>query len=875
MQFNLQAKLLVFVLPLIISPMMLMGGVALLELRKTAEEKTLNEMSTLLEQVDQHIRLYIESAESNITLFSNSPLLKKYMLEDNKEVRYSLIQPSLLTLFDSYQQSYPEYYEIRILLVSGYEDVRATVGDIKNLAVDESTASFFSRIRNPETNLQCEIYLNPDNGQTSLLITKPLKMRRTRGDPSVTTPMLRGYLSMTISLDLLREKAAHSRIGSTGGIVFTDQHGNVLFTDSNRTDFSTISPSIFKNIIDITGGKNSYDYIGLGDFLINAKKIHANLYLVGILPKAELKAVSNTLTQTTLIIILVTVFFVFALILFILKHLLISPIRKLSVASKEIGTGTLTTSIKSSSKDEIGLLATNFEDMRISLLESHKLIEQHTYDLTVEKRNAEKANHAKSAFLANMSHEIRTPLTAIIGFSESLLITNQDLSERTNAINTIIRSSKHLLSVISNILDLSKIEAEKLDFELTNTSLIEILNDVKNLVLPQANEKGLSFEIHYKFPIPVKIITDPVRLKQILINLCSNSIKFTHTGTIDITVTYNSRSNILELTVLDTGIGMSEEQQHKIFTAFTQADSSTTRQYGGTGLGLYLSRQIAKKMGGDIQIESKQGKGSCFTAIIIAKTTGTAKFINALPPEPAIQEMIQDCVNDVRLTGTVLLAEDNPDNQRLISMYLRQTGLKVAMASNGTEALKMALLNPPDLILMDMQMPVMNGLTATKKLRHMGYTGNIIALTANVTQEDRDRCLKAGCNDFLTKPIDHKIFFNTLSQYLKADQSTPTDNQPIYSTLLKRDPCFLGMVTDYVEKLPVLLNEIENSYQKEDNELLKSLVHDLKGTGGNIGFMDITKSATELEFEIAKKNRQGIENKLKELRYISSRIDIQ
>lgn len=490
----------------------------------------------------------------------------------------------------------------------------------------------------------------------------------------------------------------------------------------------------------------------------------------------------------------------------------------------------------------------------------------------LEKMAAEAANTAKSTFLANMSHEIRTPLTAIIGFSETLLDTSQSMTERVESINTVIRSGKHLMQIINDILDLSKVEADKLEIEQLNVSPFEILSDVHSLVSLMAENKGLFFDIEYDFPIPEIIITDPVRLKQIIINLCNNAVKFTRKGGVHVKVSFNNNDNLLIVNIIDTGIGLNKEQMDKIFNPFTQADTSTTRQYGGTGLGLHLSKQLAVKLGGNITLESTPAVGSCFSLMVTTGEIDENKLLSYMPVTKQVStQPIIDGVG-TKVSGRVLLAEDNLDNQRLISMYLKKLGADIVISNNGKEAIEQTAKNDFDLILMDMQMPVMNGIDATVRLREMNYKKPIVALTANAMKEDMDACYKAGCDDFIHKPISQQKFKEAIVKYLKPVGDIEEYQQPLTSSLLIDDPEMIDLVQRFVAKLPQYIENITCSGESNNWDELCQFVHDLKGVSGNYGFEDLYKLMQGIEFELTKENYTGVLSMINKLSILNKRI---
>ena len=400
-----------------------------------------------------------------------------------------------------------------------------------------------------------------------------------------------------------------------------------------------------------------------------------------------------------------------------------------------------------------------------------------------EKTNvdlARRANQAKSEFLANMSHEIRTPMTAILGYSEVVLGNVSD-PQNVDGLKTIQKNGQYLLEIINDILDLSRIESGKMEVEQIECSPYQILSDVASLLRVRASAKGLSLEIEYDGPIPEYIRSDPTRLRQILINLIGNAIKFTEAGEVRVLtrlIGADSEETSLEFNITDTGIGMTQGQVAKLFQPFVQADASTTRKFGGTGLGLVISKRLAQMLNGDIGIHSTSGQGSTFSLTISTGPLQGVKLVDdPTGADVSTEEVAKPADGNVRLDCRVLLAEDGPDNQRLIAFILKKAGADVTTADNGQIALDLALAArdkgaPFDVILMDMQMPVLDGYGATSKLREAGYTGSIIALTAHAMSGDRENCLAAGCDDYATKPIDRHQLISLVRRCVQ-----PTLNQ--------------------------------------------------------------------------------------------------
>jgi len=442
-----------------------------------------------------------------------------------------------------------------------------------------------------------------------------------------------------------------------------------------------------------------------------------------------------------------------------------------------------------------------YEVKRIVETRTRELENSHI-DIAAARDEAEAANHAKSDFLANMSHEIRTPMTAILGFADVLqdaVEEHRAPSDCYNAVQIIRRNGEYLLAIIDDILDISKIEAGKMIVEMLACSPKQLVDEVVELVRVRAESKGLALRVEYDESVPGSILTDPTRIRQILINLLGNAIKFTDVGSVRLVVRSVHDSNehpSLQFDIIDTGIGMTAEQASRLFKPFQQADTSTTREFGGTGLGLHLSKRLAEMLGGDVVIAKTQlGVGTCFRATVAAKpqtshcTTTPHVMMSTVNEQTKARSTKEvevdkeaDMQHDADLHNChILLVEDAEDNQRLISFVLKKAGAEVKVANNGKIAVEATVAawetgEPFDVILMDMQMPVMDGYEATKLLRRKGYGGPIIALTAHAMSSDRNKCLDVGCDDYATKPINRQ---KLLEQVAKWSRKPRTNDCPV------------------------------------------------------------------------------------------------
>jgi signal transduction histidine kinase/DNA-binding NarL/FixJ family response regulator len=464
-------------------------------------------------------------------------------------------------------------------------------------------------------------------------------------------------------------------------------------------------------------------------------------------------------------------------------------------------------------------------------------VARRTAQLQAELERSERLAQAKSVFLANMSHELRTPLAAILGYTEQALRRGTPASVWLDTLRTIDRNGRHLLGIVNDVLDAGKIESGQLDVEQAPVSPLAIAEEALALMAPPAKDKQLQLRLEIGWPIPETVLADRLRLQQVLLNLLGNAIKFTEHGQVLLRIAADREAGVWWFEVEDTGIGISEAQQRRLFERFEQADVSTTRRFGGTGLGLFISHELAQRMHGSIEIDSVPGQGSRFrlrlplpAAPRWLEQRGRVDDAAAGPP-PSVP----------RLGGRVLVAEDVPDLRRLVSSLLRSVGAEVVEVANGREAFERASAEPFDLLLLDMHMPVMDGREATEALRAGGYTGPIVALTADVIAEDVARYRAAGCDTVLGKPVDSRALFALLRRHLPpaAQAAMPVSTEARVQALVAQ----LG--ARYREQLPAEIDALLAA--RGDPALLNERLHRIKGSAGSFGFPRITALAAEAE----------------------------
>ncbi|MDZ4785741.1 MAG: response regulator [bacterium] len=553
----------------------------------------------------------------------------------------------------------------------------------------------------------------------------------------------------------------------------------------------------------------------------------------------------------------------------------------------------------------------------IKLTQAHSKLQEHAVTLAVsnfeleearalldqKRKELEISSEFKSEFLAKMSHELRTPLTAMMGYAQKVLHMSPEDPESKDAIHTVMRNGEHLMELINDILDLSKIEAGKLSLDLLPCSPGEILQDVQALMKIRAEQKGLAFWIEYQGEMPERIITDQTRLKQILLNLVGNAIKFTQKGSVKIGASCNKEANTVSFQIVDTGIGIPADKKDKLFTAFEQGDISVTRRFGGTGLGLTISLQLAEMLGGNVYVDSILGMGSSFKVEIKTGPLDKVQFLSPIELERTkYTETSSLDIKIERLSGRILIAEDNVDNKKLLEFYFKKSGADFLIVDNGQEALNKALIEPFDIVLLDMQMPVMDGYSAAKKLRDRGFVKPIIGITANNMESEVKKCLNAGCDLVLGKPYNWNKLFTHLKEHIGAkgentsviklaptpehslgkikieleDKTQKNQNfdfkknaslndKPILSEMYNENPDFQPLIIEFLEGLQKYINSVEESCATKNWAELKAVSHDISGVAGMYGYSECSEISKKLRIACMQKEEGQIDTLSKEL----------
>jgi len=670
----------------------------------------------------------------------------------------------------------------------------------------------------------------------------------------------------------------------------------VLFDDQGRSiaDY----PHHYDRTLSLPDAHFSHRYTRVGELEL-FQPIYLNGREVGVVYlKANMREFDEQVRSHAILILTVTLCSLAVALIFgsMVQSLISRPILQLADAARTITTSDdYTVRVSTDSQDELGVLFGSFNQMVEKIQTSQAELkqardqledrvelrtrelqdeiqrrEQIQQELVRAKEAAEAASEAKSRFLANISHEIRTPLNAILGFTDFISLHDHQLREadRLDYLKSIKTSGEGLLGLINDILDLSKIEAGQMEYEQLSFHPDSVIADAIAILRPKARERKLILESYWIGAVPHLIQSDPVRLRQVLVNLIGNAIKFTERGSISVVARLDDQTRQLRISVIDTGIGISAKTQESLFEPFIQGDSSVTRRFGGTGLGLSICRSIVQGLGGEIQVDSEPDRGSTFSFAIDAGPVG--QIATSLTESMNVLADASNRTPSVSLAAQrILVADDGETNRKLIELVLTQAGAEVILVEDGMAAVSAARAFEFDLIVLDMQMPVMDGYSAATHLRAEGFQKPIVAFTADAMRGDEDRCRKAGCSDYLTKPIRQEFLLARIASLLTGTDvligepsiaTGPSSNSgPLISELPIDDLPFAELVCEFIERAHEKMAELHAAQSEADFERMAKLAHWIKGSGGMAGFPSMTDTARTLEHAIRVRDIPGIQ----------------